>query len=86
MKSITHMNGLEMPETEIPQPEFILAVLAAGAKIRGFKGEVPVAHLDTDEEDKVETNSDLSLGKGYWVRIWLFVSENEVENEKDTTP
>ena len=86
MKTITHMNGLEMPETEIPQPEFIGAVLAAGTKIRGFKGTVSTAHLDTDEEDKVETNSDLTLGKGYWVRIWLFVSQDEVESAGDPTP
>lgn len=82
----TQINGMEMPETEIPQPEFILATLAAGRKIRGFKNQISVAHLDTDEEDKVETNSDLTLGAGYWVRVWLFVSKDEIEPAGDPTP
>lgn len=75
-----------MEQEELSEDDIIAASLAASRKIRGFKGEVPVAHLDIDEEDRVERNSDPTVGSGgFWVRVWLYVSQNETDNAKDPT-
>lgn len=85
MKTINEITGL-VPIDNIDPDTFQLATIAASRKIRGRGQEISSAHLDIDEEDKVETNTDPSLKDGFWVRIWLFVSQDEIDNAKDTTP
>jgi len=65
--------------------DFNIISLAANQKVRDRSETIPKTEIDVDVDAPffVELNKDPKLGPGYWVKAWLFVSQNEAENAED---
>jgi hypothetical protein len=68
--------------------DFDTVSLAASQKIRNRASLISASHIDTDADAAsfVDINKDHTLGPGYWVKAWLFVSQSEAESAEDPTP